>query len=120
MFDPITLAMARPKEIDLDAAGFDLASFVMGGGGTKAVSNTAQMWNIINESRNVSFVCTMSGVKFTLVPCVYQEYKGQILSVCMALMAYNSGAIIYANIVLTNNLAGGTNVYATVSMNALS
>lgn len=125
MFNPITLAMAKPKVIDLDSYGINIANVVMSGGGKFEIENTKEMWETINAKRNVVMTCAMGDEKFTLYPCVVGETHGLAHLVSMQLVATMGDVMITVNIVISaytsnDGYTGNTILQATVNQTALS
>lgn len=129
-FDPITLAMAKPKVIDLDSYGINIANVVMSGGGKLEIENTEEMWETINAKRNVVMTCALGDEKFTLYPGMVGEKYGLAGVVSMQLVATMGDVMITANIVLVSGVGhagnagytytGTTGLCVTVNQTALS
>lgn len=76
IMDIVTLAMTKPKVINLNDYGIDLATMVLGGGGNFSVyGNTPEMWDTIfrKTDKNLQFVARMGEYAFYLFPSVMTD-----------------------------------------------
>ena len=84
-YDPITLAMAKPKVIDLDKYGIGVAILYLfaNGGGTQTLENVGQFWADISTDKELRLEMSYSEWRFVIDQCarmIYPDGKANQLS----------------------------------------
>ena len=116
--DMVTLAMAKAYTdskvggggsqgevvIDIDYWGVNVLSLVANGGGQIDFNGTKEMWETINEKRNIVFKTNATGLNTIVRPITITEYRGLIHALSTQLTRFESayGKMIVASI----NLVG--------------
>jgi len=77
-FDPITLAMAKPKVIDLDEYGIGVAILYLfaNGGGTQTLENVGQFWSDISTDKELRLEMNYSEWRFVIDQCARMMEPG--------------------------------------------
>lgn len=100
-----------PVEIKLIDCGIDLPTLITGERTNISVEDTGELWEKINQRKNVVFICKLGSEVFKVIPTVYKDYKGITTAVGLGVQLMYGAQMIQSAISLLHNTDGSTSIH---------
>ena len=114
-FDPITLAMAKPKVIDLDKYGIgEVISALFASGGGEQIIQVGNFFGDVSTDRVLRLEMEAYGAHFAIDQCVRSIAEGEVVQIGFSFMTFYDG-IYNINVAIVKVVDSRAQVYVTVT-----
>lgn len=113
------IAMARPREIDLDQYGIGYAILYMfqAGGGQCYINNVQEFWNEVATSKPLRLKLALDGASIWIDQNVrvIVESASIVMQLAFAFTIVNNGSVVNVSVALNNDTTGNCNVMVKIT-----